>query len=422
MRNAAQNLLELAAGYAEAGLYQDAEAPLATLCRDQDAAHTYPMVNYLRAHFRLVQGDAAGAADLLAKAAAGPVVYVNPHRIEEKSALESALSRNPNDAHAHLFLGNLLYAWGLRPEGLEHWRAAVRLDPALALAWRNVAYAEQHFEKKPQTAYASYRRAFELDPTDARVLLEMIQLAERLRMPAAARLALLEAHPETVSSRDDLSAALVDLRIAQGSPDSLGKAHEVLSARHFHTWEGRYGIHLSWVEVNQKLGDLAFGRKDFTTALDYYRQALEYPKNLEVAPRTPDFRAHLNWDLAKAYLALGRREEAKRGLEEILAEKYEKPHLGTFYQALAQKELNRRAEYDTLLAKLEKRSRDLSSGKFEYRGDLDAIGRYLLSLVLGERGDQAAAELERKAALARAPQVRRLAIRQAQLDVAAAHQ
>ena len=43
----------------------------------------------------------------------------------------------------------------------------------------------------------------------------------------------------------------------------------------------------------------------------------------------------------------------------------------------------------------QQRARDLTSGKFEHRGDPQAIGHYLLSLVLQEKGQSAAAEAER---------------------------
>ena len=45
-----------------------------------------------------------------------------------------------------------------------------------------------------------------------------------------------------------------------------------------------------------------------------------------------------------------------------------------------------------------------------------------MSLVLAERGDKAGAERELNKALAENPQVRRLAITEAQIDVASAHQ
>jgi lipopolysaccharide biosynthesis regulator YciM len=415
MRGDVQNHIELATAYADAGLLADAEAILARV-------EGNPMLEYLRGYYKELAGNAAAAAPMYAKARLGSPDYVNPHRLEEMEALEAALRHDPKDARAHLYLGNLLYSKRRREEGLKQWRTAASLEPALVHAWRNVAYAERNLNDDPKAAYQAYTKAFSIAPADARVLLELDQVSEEIKVPAASRFALLEKHLDTVNSRDDLVARLVDLRLQQGDRRNLELAHEALAKRHFRSWEGRYGIHHAWVEANQRLGDLAFAAKDYPAALNYYTRAGEYPKNLEVAPRTPDFRAHVLWPLAKTETAAGNRAKAGEYLKQILAEQYGKPHLGTYYQALAQKALGNDAQYRTLLASLEKRARELTSGSFENRGTAELVGHYLLALVLDEKGDKTAAEAERRKALDGDPEVARRAVLEAQIDVARAHQ
>jgi tetratricopeptide (TPR) repeat protein len=424
MRGSVQNYLELACSYAEAGLFREADELLAGVAAGKPDTDVYPMINYLRGHFKQLEGDDDAASGFYARAAKGPVSYTNPHRLEEKTALEAALSARPNDAAAHLFLGNLLYfALGQRPEGQAHWRRAVESNPALSLAWRNLGYAESRQEKPDlKMSLDAYERVLEIDPSDARALLELDQVAERLQATPAARLARFQRLPATVTSRDDLVARLVDLHLQEGSPRDLEAAYDQLRNRHFHTWEGSYGIHHSWVEVNQQLGDLALAENNPQLARTYYQQACEYPGNLEVAPRTPDFRAHVNWNLARVYQALKQPDRAREYLTAIVGEKYRQAHLGSYYQALAHKTLGDLERHAALLATLEERARLYTSGEFEYRGRRNTIGHYLLSLVLEERGDQAGAALELKKALAADPQARRLAITEAQLDRAGAHQ
>ena len=241
-------------------------------------------------------------------------------------------------------------------------------------------------------------------------------------MAADTRLTFLEERFDTVRQRDDLVAQWIDLRLEAADSGKLAEVHETLRRRHFHSWEGRYGIHHAWVEVNHRLGDLAFERRDFPIALRHYQEATEYPKNLEVAPRTPDFRAHVYWKLARVHEAMGRREEAEDYLRKIVAERYGKAHLGTYYQALAQKSLAQADSYQSLLDGLEAEARKRVSGQFEYRGRPQTIGHYLLALVLDEKGDTDGAGIERKRALERDSQAARLAVREAQLDVARAHQ
>lgn len=422
MRDEVQNYLELAVAYANAGLYGDADAVLALYAEGRPEDKLHPMVSYYRGYFKELAGDSAAAARLYAAARKGPVAYTNPHRLEGKAALEAALRHDPADAHAHLFLGNLLYASGQREDGFAHWKKAVELNDRLTLAWRNVAYGERYFQKNLEASYAAYEKAAALDPADARILLELDQVAEALNKPSAERLARLERRLEVVRMRDDLLARLVDLRLERGSPEDLRSVHEILRTHHFHSWEGKYGIHHAWVEVNQKLGDAAFERKDYATALKHYQEATLYPKNLEVAPRTPDFRAHVYWNLAKVYQAMGERAKAEEYLKQIVAEQYGKPHLGYYYQALAYKAMGRDADYRRLLEALEREARERTSGRYEFRGRPETIGHYLLALALKEKGDAAAAERELKTALRRDPQAGRLALSEAQIDTARAHQ
>ena len=291
-----------------------------------------------------------------------------------------------------------------------------------SLAWRNIGYAESHLNNDPAAARAAYAKALALDPRDARVVLEFDQVSERLGTSSAERLKLLTSHMEAVNTRDDLTSTLTDLRLEQGDDANLKLAYETIKNRHFHSWEGGYGVHHAWVEVNQRMGDLSLAAKDLETARKYYEQACDYPANLEVAPRTPDFRAHVNWNLAKFYAAAGQQEQAQTYLKKILAEKYSRAHLGTYYQALAKKTLGDQQGYREALDSLEKAARELTSGKFEYRGDRENVGHYLLSLVFSEQGDRAAAETERATALKANPRVARLAIQEAQIEFAGAHQ
>ena len=157
VRDAVENAIELATAYVAAGLLADADAVLAdAAARDTGAAeppavfsarHTSPMVHYLRGWLAQQRGDAAAAAALFARGKAGTLVYTNPHRVEELVALEAAAAADPKDAHARHLLGNVLYGLGRRDDGLAQWKQAVALDDALALSWRNIAWAERQLHE-----------------------------------------------------------------------------------------------------------------------------------------------------------------------------------------------------------------------------------------------------------------------------------
>jgi len=422
MRDSAQNYLELAASYAGAGQFADADNVLARYAQGKSDAGMNPLVNYFRGYFKELTGDKAAAGRFYARARTGSPLNIAPHRLEEKAALEAAILADPADANAHLFLGNLLYGSGQREEGFAQWRKAADLDPHSVFAWRNVAYGEWHLKNDLKASYETYRKAFGIDTSDGRVLRELGDVAQQIRIPVSERYALLAANPRTVDSRDDLISAKVNLQLAQGGAAELKAAYDVLKNHHFHSWEGQYGIHTAWVVANKKLGDLAFVQKDYQAALAHYLQAGEYPKNLEVAARTPDFQAHVNWDVARVYQAMGKQDLAQACLQKILEEKYGKVHLGTYYQALAQKALGNKNEYESLLRSLEAEARERISGKFEYRGNPQTIGYYLLSLVLEEKGDSAGAAAANKTAMEADPMVARLALHEAQIEYAGAHQ
>jgi tetratricopeptide (TPR) repeat protein len=417
MRGAVQNYLELAAAYVEAGLHADADAVLESVSKNQAAAPLNPMVHYLRGYCREAMGDATGTAELFRRGSAGSLVYSNPHRVEEQAALEAALRANPRDASAHHLLGNLLYGAGRREDALAHWKEATGLDPRLARSWRNVGYAERNLRRDDWAAYDAYRKALEIDPSDARVLLETDEVAERLKVPAAERLASLEKLQGTVDRRDDLVLRLVDLRLANGSQTGLEAAHRAMTTREFNVWEGGYTLHLQWTDLNRKLGDLALDRKDLRAALGYYEQAAQYPKNLKVAPRTPDFRAHVSWSFARAHLTLGTRKDAEPYLQRILDEPHPRPGLGTYYQALAREARGDKAGHDKLIAELETAARGKTSSE-----STKVVGLFLLSLALEEKGDQAGAAQARQEALDRDPRAGRRALTQAQIEFAGARQ
>ncbi len=415
LRGSVQNAIELAAAYAEAGLFDDADAVLGEPLASGSATSPGPMIHYLRGSFRKALADDAAAAAHFRDGAATSVAGANPHRLVEKLALEQAIAAAPGDAAAHHLLGNLLYGLGQQQEGLRQWQEAVRLNERLALAWRNIGYSQSQ-QRDDRSALVAYDRAFALDPTDARVLLERDQVAERLRLAVAERRALLDRHRPTVEGRDDLVSRYVDLLLDTARGGDLDEAERILTMRHFHTWEGAYGLHHAWVEVQQRLGDRALARGDRALARRHYQRALEYPKNLEVAPRTPDLRAHVLWSLSRAQQGA----ERQALLQRILDERYPRPALGSYYQALARKALGQTAEAGALLDGLEQTARADTADSASPRNR--AVGHYLLSLVRREKGDLAGADAELEKARELDPHPDRRALTRAQIEYAGGHQ
>lgn len=104
--------------------------------------------------------------------------------------------------------------------------------------WRNLALA--YFNKKDEKTKAMeyMERAFQLNPTDARILMELDQLYKRMCRPHAERLAFLQQYPELIMQRDDLVLEEITLLNQIGEYE---KAKELLDGHIFHPWEGGEG-------------------------------------------------------------------------------------------------------------------------------------------------------------------------------------
>jgi tetratricopeptide (TPR) repeat protein len=204
--------------------------------------------------------------------------YCFPSRLEELQILERAIAANPADARAHHYLGNWLYDRRRHREAIAHWERAVELEPALAVAWRNLGIGAFNVLADPVRARAAFDRAFAANPADARVLYERDQLWKRIGIAPAIRLAEFERYPELVRLRDDLSVELAALYNQTAQPE---KARDLLASRKFQPWEGGEGLALGQHErAHILLGRRALAEGDAAKARELFELALTCPENL----------------------------------------------------------------------------------------------------------------------------------------------
>ena len=271
-----------------------------------------------RADFAARDGSVPIVQYALGRAADAPPDYCFPSRLEELLLLAGVLSRHPDDARAHHYLGNWLYDRRRHEEAIRHWQRAVELEPSLAVAWRNLGIGCFNTLGDAARAAAAFERALEANPRDARVFYERDQLWKRMGVPPASRLAELEKRRPLVEERDDLSLELAALYNQTRQPR---KAREVLQSRRFQPWEGGEGLALAQHERACLL-------------LGLYEEALACPENLgesrhplahptEIYYRLRRFeRAAEGRGLyrALALRELGRGEEAEACLHRMLEE------------------------------------------------------------------------------------------------------
>lgn len=201
-----------------------------------------------------------------------------PNRLEDIAVLQLALKHNPDDARASYYLGNLWYDKRQYEEAIAQWEWSSRRDPSFPTVFRNLGIAYFNKRQDATKALAMYEKAFALDPTDARVLMELDQLYKRLNKDVAERLQFLEKHLPVMEQRDDLYLERASLYNFSGQYE---KAWQQIMDRKFHPWEGGEGkVSAQYLFSLTELAKQCIQAKDYEKAISLLQQAQEYPHNL----------------------------------------------------------------------------------------------------------------------------------------------
>ena len=301
--------LTLCLRVSELGMARHAAALLRAVCIDTvPAADRSPLAYYYLAFFTARAGDEAAATELLSTAATIRRDFVFPSRPKAIDVLTYALNKNPNDAQAHLHLGDLYGNLGRLEEAVTHWQRATQLDPSLSLAARNLGLYYWIKENDPQQAAAWYQKAIAARPSDqtlhrdlAEVLLDQDKRAEAIE--------LLETMPYETIRRADI---LILLAQAYLDAERYTEAIKLLVATpYFVNWEGSSVTRDIFTKAHLQRGRERFARNDFGAALEDFNAALNYPENLGVGKtNAPEDAPALYWK-GKALAALGRADAAQ---------------------------------------------------------------------------------------------------------------
>ena len=232
MHGSANNYHELALDYLQANLEEEAAKVLQVAIDHQ--AELSPMTYYYLAYTQKMNK----AYDYLEKAAQANPYCCFPNRLEDIAVLETAMEMNPDDAHAPYYLGCLYYDKRQYDLAIENWEESAKRDPNFPTVWRNLALARFNKQNKQEEALEFMERAFHLDETDSRILMELDQLYKRLHKPHQERLDFLQQYPQLIQQRDDLILEEITLLNQLGRYE---EAMQKLDAHQFHPWEGGEG-------------------------------------------------------------------------------------------------------------------------------------------------------------------------------------
>ena len=357
MRGYVHNYIEFSLDYAMAGFYEEAVDFIQLHINGKE--EVYPMALYLQGYFHALMGQGAAAKEVLHSASKMSPDYCFPNRLEELLALQKAVEINADDAKAWYYMGNFWYGARVHGDAVTCWERSRELDDSYPTVHRNLALAYYNKQNNPQAARTSLEKAFELDPGDARVLMELDQLYKKIGISAQQRLALLERHPAQVDSRDDLYLEKVTLYNLAGAE---AEALELIMKRYFHPWEGGEGkVSGQYLYAHVELAKKAIAAGAFQEAVDHLEQCLVYPYNLGEGKLFGAQENDINYWLGCAFQGLGEAQKAKQaweqaavGLSEPSAAMYyndQQPDK-IFYQGLALKELGRDGEASSRFNKL----------------------------------------------------------------------
>ena len=351
LRKSAQNYDEVALDYCAAGLTEEAKA-IWQIAVEEGA--TTPMTYYYL--FAL-----CGEQDALEKAEMADSAYCFPNRAEDVIALETAKecaaqivnskSSNCKFSRAPYYLGCLYYATRQYDLAIENWELSAELDPKFPTVWRNLALARFNKQNRQEEAVEYMERAFYLDETDSRILMELDQLYKRLHHSHEERLTFLQKYPALIQRRDDLVLEEITLLNELGCYE---EAMQKLDARIFHPWEGGEGkVSTQYQICRVELAKQAISDKDYEQAVKLLNECLEYPHHLGEGKLYGAQENDFYYLLGVAYDALGQKdkaiacwEEATKGPQEPAAAMYyndAKPDK-IFYQGLALYKLGREGE------------------------------------------------------------------------------
>lgn len=344
MRGFVENYLMIARDYAEAGAYAEAIALLG------ECKQVTPMLSYYIAYYLGKMGLEDKAKEMLERAEQTVSDYCFPNKLEDIAVLTYAI--NVADAGmARYYLGNLYYDKLQWEKSVRLWEAALRRYPKFATIHRNLALVYYNKYHNQPAAKDAMEMAFALNPTDARVFLELDQLYKKLHMSFEERLEKYEKHREIIENRDDL---FIEYILLQNMVGQHKKAYELIIEHKFHPWEGGEGrITTQYTLALLEMAKEALSKQNGKKAEEYLQKALVYPENLGEGKLEGTKDNHIYYYLGLAYEMQRKEKKAKEffekaaiGTDEPAGMMYynDQPADMILYQGLAKLKLGRISE------------------------------------------------------------------------------
>ncbi len=330
MRDFDQNYLELAVGYLNDRMPGEAEEVLLRFEGNN------PEVCYYLGYICDKKNNNIEAGNYFRKGSALPVDYCFPFRLESEKVFELALKYNPDDPKPYYYLGNLLY--DKQPKkAIEYWEKAVKLDPAFAIAHRNLGWAYYQTNHDIPAAIKAYENAIKYKSDDPIYYAELDPLYELNNSTIETRARLFAGSNDVTKKRDDSFIRQVLVYVLSDQPE---KALESLNSRYFGYREGSARVADVTVDAYLMLGKKYYSQKNYKQALEQFTASLNTFVGEENNRRVPQ----INYFIGLAYEALGSKSKAKAHFTKSTDQTIRGSGYVSYYQGLSWQKLGNMAK------------------------------------------------------------------------------
>lgn len=330
VRHRAQDVIDAALDFMKAGLMHEAIRVLDT-CAVED-----PMICYYRTY----------CTELPAKHASLSLCF--PNRLEDIAVLNASSA----DWQAQYLLGCLYYDRENYAAAEKAWEASKAGNETFAFTHRNLAQLRYDHKRDAPGARQALEEALRLQPENARIVYELLQLYKNMNDSVKARLAFLSLHQEQVAQRDD---CYLEQIILLTQDEQYEKAASLLLKKRFTIYEGGEGKltrHHTWLWTLRGCESMAHG--DVETALQRFNAALEYPPNYGEGRHYSAQEANAHYYAGCAQAQAGRMKEARACWRKAIEEPKQITEIRYFaalsHQKLAQPEAARQIFADMVTA------------------------------------------------------------------------
>jgi len=276
MRRESHNYLELVIDYIASGCWEEALLLLEQAIGS--IAEPEIILYYFKGFCQERSGNKQGAKETIILAETKTPGCCFPNQLEAIEALQTAINLVEHSPKASYLLGNLWYDKRQYKEAVGCWERSLKQDNNSPVVMRNLSLAYYNKMNKKDAALNLLEKAFALDTTDARILMELDQLYKRFNRSASDRFTFLEKNKDTVWMRDDLYLEYITLLNQLGRYE---KAINLINSRNFHPWEGGEGkVPAQYQIARVELAKKYVVEKQYEQALLLIDECYIYPHNL----------------------------------------------------------------------------------------------------------------------------------------------